>query len=326
MIYLINSGYRDLKVVALAGGVGGAKLARGLCLALNPRNLTVVVNTGDDFEHLGLQICPDVDSVCYGMAGLNDPLRGWGLEGETWTVFEQLKSLGGPDWFRLGDKDLATHLLRTLLLKEGKTLTEATDILCHCWKIIAQVLPMSDDSCPTRVQLKDGRVLAFQEYFVKEACQPVVEGIILPKPGSTAPTSQVLEVLAACDLVVFCPSNPWLSIDTILNFPAIRGLVASKPVVAVSPFIGGSAVKGPAAKMAAEFGYGTDASALLDHYRGLIGALVIDILDAELPFEFEGQGIIFTRSNTFMKDDRDKRRVAAEALNLGLELVGRCSK
>lgn len=326
MISLINSGYRDLKVVALAGGVGGAKLARGFCLVLNPRNLTVVVNTGDDFEHLGLQICPDLDSVCYGMAGLNDPLRGWGLEGETWTVFEQLKLLGGPDWFRLGDKDLATHLLRTQLLKDGKTLTEATDILCHHWKIIAQVLPMSDDSCPTRVQLKDGRVLAFQEYFVKEACQPVVEGIILPKPGSTAPTSQVLEVLAACDIVVICPSNPWLSIDPILKFPAIRGLLAGKPVVAVSPFIGGRAVKGPAVKMAAEFGQGTDASALLEHYRGLVGALLFDLQDTKIPSELGGQGIIFERSNTLMKDDQDKHRVATEALNLGLELVGRCSK
>ena len=326
MISLINSGYRDLKVVALAGGVGGAKLARGFCLVLNPRNLTVVVNTGDDFEHLGLQICPDLDSVCYGMAGLNDPLRGWGLEGETWTVFEQLKLLGGPDWFRLGDKDLVTHLLRTQLLKEGKTLTEATDVLCHHWKTIAQVLPMSDEPSPTEVRLKDDRVLSFQEYFVKEACQPELEGIILPEPGSTAPTSQVLKALAVCDFVVFCPSNPWLSIDPILNFPAIRSLVASKPVVAVSPFIGGKAVKGPAAKMAAEFGYGTDASALLDHYRGLVGALLFDLQDTKIPSVLGGQGIIFTRSNTLMKDDRDKRWVAAEALNLGLELVGRCSK
>ena len=241
MISLKNPDYRDLKVVALAGGVGGAKVARGLNLLLAPNRLTVIVNTGDDFEHLGLPICPDLDSVCYGMARLNDPDRGWGLAGEKWTVFEQLKSLGGPAWFRLGDKDLATHLLRRQFLAEGKTLTEATALLCKQWGIKAQVLPMSDQSCPTKVRLQDGRVLAFQEYFVREACQPQVESIILPELGTVAPSPEVLDALAACDLVVFCPSNPWLSIDPILNFPEIRALVASKPVVAISPFIGGNA-------------------------------------------------------------------------------------
>ncbi|HSN94558.1 MAG TPA: 2-phospho-L-lactate transferase [Anaerolineaceae bacterium] len=318
--------FRDLNVVALAGGVGGAKLARGLNLLLEPERLVVVVNTGDDFDHLGLQICPDLDSVCYGMAGLNDPLRGWGLEGETWTVFEQLKLLGGPDWFQLGDKDLATHLMRTQLLKEGKTLTEATAILCASWGIKARVLPMSDCPSPTKVRLKDHRVLAFQEYFVKEACQPEIEGILLPEPESAISTNQVLEALAACDLVVFCPSNPWLSIDPILNFPAIRKVVASKPVVAVSPFIGGKAVKGPAAKMAAELGHGTEAEALLEHYYSLVGALLFDLQDTKFPAQLERQGIIFERSDTLMKDDQDKRQVAAKALSLGLELVGRCSK
>jgi len=323
---LKNNDYSDLNVVALAGGVGGAKLARGLKLLLSPKQLSVVVNTGDDFFHLGLPICPDLDSVCYGMAGLNDPLRGWGLAGESWATFEALKSLGGPSWFKLGDKDLATHLLRGQYLSEGKTLTEATALLCKSWALKTRVLPMSDEPAPTKVALKDGRVLDFQEYFVKEACLPEVARIMLPEPGTIAPSREVLEALSACDLVVFCPSNPWLSIDTILNFSEIRHLVGSKPVVAVSPFIGGQAVKGPAAKMATELGHGTDASALIAHYGGLVGALVIDLVDAEQPIVANGQGIIFTRINTLMKDDRDKRRVAAEALNLGLELVGRCSK
>jgi LPPG:FO 2-phospho-L-lactate transferase len=318
--------YSDLKVVALAGGVGGAKLARGLNLLLDPDRFTVVVNTGDDFYHLGLQICPDLDSVCYGMAGLNDPVRGWGLDGETWNFFERLKSLGGPDWFRLGDKDLATHLLRTQHLEDGKTLTKATEVLCQQWGIEAQVLPMSDAPCPTKVKLQDGRVLAFQQYFVKEAFQPEIERIILPKPGSIGPTREVLEALVASELIIFCPSNPWLSIDPILNFPSIYALIESKPVVAVSPFIGGKAVKGPAAKMAAELGHGTDASALLEHYHGLVGALLYDKQDPELPPEPLGQGIIFRRSDTLMKDDQDKRRVALEALSLGLDLVGKCSK
>lgn len=326
MISLKKQDYRDLKVVALAGGVGGAKLARGLKLLIDPEQLTVLVNTGDDFEHLGLPICPDLDSVCYGMAGLNDPVRGWGLAGESWAVFEQLKSLGGPAWFRLGDKDLATHLLRRQYLAEGKTLTETTALLCRHWGIEASVLPMSNELCPTKVKLQDGRVLAFQEYFVKEACEPPVESIILPEPGTVAPTPEVQEALAACNLVVFCPSNPWLSIDPILNFPEIHALVANKPVAAVSPFIGGTAVKGPAAKMAAELRLGTNPQALLEHYGGLVGALVVDLLDAAHASELEGQGIIFKTSNILMKDDQDKYRVAAEALNLGLELVGKCSK
>ena len=326
MTSLKNQEKFDLNVVALAGGVGGAKLARGLNLLLDPERLTVVVNTGDDFDHLGLTICPDLDSVCYGMAGLNDPVRGWGLTGETWAVFEQLKSLGGPDWFQLGDKDLATHLMRKQYLEEGKTLTETTALLCRQWGIKAPILPMSNDPCPTKVKLRDGRILAFQEYFVKEACQPQVESIMLPKIDSVAPTAEVLDALSACDLVVFCPSNPWLSIDPILNFPEILGLIASKPVVAVSPFVGGKAVKGPAAKMASELGYGTDASALLEHYCNLVGAVLYDTQDATRPSEAGGQGIIFNRSDTLMKDDQDKRRVAAEALHLGFELIGRCSK
>jgi LPPG:FO 2-phospho-L-lactate transferase len=260
------------------------------------------------------------------MAGLNDPVRGWGLAGESWAVYEQLKSLGGPSWFKLGDKDLSTHLLRAQYLVEGKTLSEATALLCRYWGLENKILPMSDKPTPTKVALKDGRVLDFQEYFVKEACQPEVACIRLPEPGTVAPNGDVLKALSACNLVVICPSNPWLSIDPILNFPEIRSLVASKPVVAVSPFINGQAVKGPAAKMAAELGHGTDASALLEHYRGLIGALVIDQLDAERPIETNGQGIIISRRNTLMKDDQDKLRVAAEALELGLELVGRYSK
>ena len=323
---LKNYDYRNLNVVALAGGVGGAKLARGLNLLLDPEQLTVVVNTGDDFEHLGLPISPDLDSVCYGMPGLNDPVRGWGLAGETWTFFEQLKLLGGPEWFRLGDKDLATHLMRNKYLSEGKTLTEATALLCHRWGINARVLPMSDQPCPTKVKVQDGRLLAFQEYFVKEACHPQVENIILPAPETVAPSNDVLDSLSRCDLIVFCPSNPWLSIDPILNFPEIHALVASKPVVAVSPFIGGKAVKGPASKMAVELGHGTDATALIKHYCNLLDALLYDSQDAELPSVAGGQGIIFRRSDTLMKDDQDKRRVAAEVMNLGFELVRRCSK
>lgn len=315
-----------MKVVALAGGVGAAKVARGLNLLLDPRQLSMVVNTGDDFEHLGLQICPDLDSICYGMAGLNDLDRGWGLYGESWNFFRQLKALGGPGWFQLGDKDLATHLLRTQYLREGKTLVDSTAIFCQRWGINAKVLPMSNQPCPTKVKLQDGRVLAFQEYFVKEACQPKVERIIFPKAKNVDPTPEVLEALRACNLVVICPSNPWLSIDPILNFTEIHSLVANKPVVAISPFIGGSAVKGPAAKMAEEMGLTAQARTLVDHYHGLVRAVVIDLLDHELTDEQKGQGIISSRINTLMKDDHDKRRVAAEALNLGLELVGRCSK
>ncbi len=326
MIRLKNHDYSDLNVVALAGGVGGAKLARGLKLLLPPKQFSVVVNTGDDFFHLGLPICPDLDSVCYGMAGLNDPLRGWGLADESWITYEELASLGGPSWFKLGDKDLATHLLRGQYLSEGKTLTEVTALLCKSWALKNRVLPMSDEPAPTKVVLKGGRTLDFQEYFVKEACQPEVDYIRLPEPGAVATTKDVLLALSNSDLVVICPSNPWLSIDPILNFPEIQRLAASKPVVAVSPFIGGKAVKGPAAKMAAELGIGTDDRAILEHYDGLIDALLCDAEDVQQRSGQTGQGIIIRRSNTLMKDDQDKRRVAAEVLSLGFELVSRCSK
>ncbi|MEA4812125.1 MAG: 2-phospho-L-lactate transferase [Anaerolineaceae bacterium] len=313
--------FDGMSVVALAGGVGGAKLARGLTLALKGDDLTVVVNTGDDFMHMGLWISPDLDSVCYGLAALNDPVRGWGLAGESWTVFEQLKARGGPEWFQLGDKDLATHLMRTQFLAEGKSLSEATAILCQGWGINARVLPMSDAPCPTRVELKDGRVLDFQHYFVGEACKPQVKSILLPQTEAVDASQAVLQALWDCDLIVICPSNPWLSIDPILNAKGMREAMAKRPVVAVSPFIGGQAVKGPAAKMAAELGFGSDANALVYHYQGLLKGLLADRADRELSPEAQEQGIILKRSDILMKDDQDKRRVAEEVLKLGLNLI-----
>lgn len=320
------SGFDGLKVVALAGGVGGAKLARGLRLVLGAGQLSLVVNTGDDFNCMGLPISPDLDSVCYGIAALNDPVRGWGLADESWSVFEQLRTLGGQDWFRLGDKDLATHLMRAYYLQNGLRLTEATARLCRSWGIETAVLPMADCPCPTKIQLRDGRVLPFQEYFVKEACKPEVEAILLPAQEKIKTTQPVSEALQDCDLVIFCPSNPWLSIDPILNIAEIRRLVARKPVVAVSPFIGGKAVKGPAAKLALELGHGTDTQALIRHYEGLLGAVLCDRQDLPRAAEKDGQGIILKGSDTLMKNDQDKCRVARQALELGLELVRRCSE
>ena len=211
-----------MKTIALAGGVGGAKLADGLAGVLPPEDLTVIVNTGDDFEHLGLYISPDLDTVCYNMAGINNPLTGWGRDDETLQVFTELEALGAPTWFRLGDRDLATHLERTRRLRAGETLSQVTAALCEAWGIQSRVLPMSDQLIPTMVMTDEGE-LAFQEYFVARRCEPKVTGFRFENILQAAPAPGVLEAIEAAELVVICPSNPWVSIDPILGVPGVRG-------------------------------------------------------------------------------------------------------
>jgi LPPG:FO 2-phospho-L-lactate transferase len=307
------SAMAEKQVLALCGGIGGAKLALGLYRMLGP-NLTVVVNTGDDFEHLGLRISPDLDTVLYTLGGLADPERGWGRAQETWAFMEALGVLGGETWFQLGDRDLALHVQRTEWLRGGKTLSSFTAYAAQKFGIHARIVPMSDQAVGTIVVTDEGE-LPFQRYFVARHCEPVVRSVRFEGVSQALPGPGILELLAATSLctIVICPSNPYLSADPILAVPGLRQALAAAPapVVAVSPIIGGQAVKGPTAKIMTELGITVTNPSIAAHYRGLIDGLVIDEADAadscrlDLP-------VLSTR--TVMQSVADRERLAAETV------------
>ena len=299
-----------MKIVAFAGGVGGAKLAQGLAQTLPPKDLTIIVNTGDDFEHLGLYICPDLDTVCYTLGGLANPETGWGRAGETWNTISNVEKLGGPAWFRLGDSDIATHLERTRRLKDGKSLSEITKEFCKAWGIEATVLPMTDSPVRTMVDSDEGE-LAFQEYFVHRQCQPRVKGFRFDGVEVAEPAQGVREALASADAIIFCPSNPWVSIDPILS--VVKEV--NKPVFAVSPIIGGKTVKGPAAKMYSELGIEPSAYAVAKHYRTILKGFVLDTTDAAMEKEIQDLGFATLVTNTLMNQLTDRARLANDVLN-----------
>ena len=282
------------KVVALAGGVGGARLADGLARTMagwpHPGKLTVIVNIGDDFEHLGLQISPDLDTVCYTLAGLGNPETGWGIADESYRVITEIDQMGGPTWFRLGDRDLATHLVRTGRLKAGDSLSQITSDFCRLWGINSVILPVSDDRVSTVVYTEGGN-LPFQEYFVHQRCEPIVQGFRFVGVSKAWPAPGVLEAIEEADVMVICPSNPWVSIDPILAVPGVQETILKKrdagmPVIAVSPIIGGKAIKGPAAKIFTELGIEPTALAVAHHYGSLLSGFVIDQADAGLAEQF----------------------------------------
>ncbi len=301
-----------MKIVAIAGGVGGAKLVDGLAQLLIPGDLTIIVNTADDFEHLGLYICPDVDTVCYTLAGLANPETGWGRLGETFQALENIRNLGGPDWFHLGDKDLATHLERTRRLQAGQLLSQVTRNFCQAWGVRHTVLPMSDQLVRTMVATDDFGELAFQEYFVHLNCKPKVNGFRFEGVDAARPAPGVLEAMQNADAIVFCPSNPWVSIDPILAIKGLRPAIALKTVVAVSPIIGGQTIKGPAAKMFTELGIQPSAVAVARHYGDLLSGYVLDIIDADLASEITIPCYI---TQTLMKNRDDRRHLAQDVLN-----------
>jgi LPPG:FO 2-phospho-L-lactate transferase len=315
-----------VKVLALAGGVGGAKLAYGLARVLDPDDLTVVVNTADDFEHLGLRICPDLDTICYTLAGIANPKFGWGRAGETWNAMESLIQLGAPTWFQLGDRDLGTHLERTRLLREGVPLSEITRRFCRAWGLRVSVIPMSDDPVSTWVNTDDGD-LPFQEYFVRRRCEPRVSGFHFEGQKNACPAQEFQESLKLASLVVICPSNPWVSIDPILGLPGVRealrsGLASRQRVIAVSPIIGGEAIKGPAAKMYADLGYEPSALAVAKHYGsprevGLLAGFVLDNVDTKLESDIHALGVSTLLTDTYMLTSRDKDRLAEEVIEFG---------
>ncbi len=295
------------RIVALAGGVGGAKLAHGLAQILSPEDLTVIVNTGDDFEHLGLTICPDLDTVCYTLADLANPDTGWGRKDETWNVISNIERLGGPNWFRLGDQDIATHLERTRRLKEGKSLSQITKEFCTAWGIKQSIFPMSDSPVRTFVDTDEGE-LAFQEYFVHRHCEPRVKGFRFDGIEGAQPVIGAREAIEAAQAVVICPSNPWVSIDPILH--VLKKI--DKPVIAVSPIIGGKTVKGPAAKMYAELGIEPSALAVAEHYHDLLTGFVFDSEDRQLSDNFKRGKILVT--DTLMNSTSDRARLAMAVL------------
>jgi LPPG:FO 2-phospho-L-lactate transferase len=310
------------RVVALSGGIGGAKLALGLYRALPPDCLMVVCNTGDDFEHLGLSISPDLDTVLYTLAGIANSETGWGRANETWSFMRALEQLGGETWFRFGDADLAMHVERTRRLAAGESLSAISDDFCRRLAVRARVVPMCDEPVGTIVE-SDSGVLPFQRYFVERRCAPKVRGFAFHGVERAQPTPAIRAALESprLEAVVICPSNPFISIDPILAVPGMRAAIAAcgAPVVAVSQLVGGRAVKGPTAKMMVELGLPTSARAVAEHYGGLLGGLVLDTADAA---EAETIDLPCLVTRTLMTSEDDKRTLAAEVLAFARRLGG----
>ena len=303
------------RVVALSGGVGGAKLALGLAAELSPEELLIAANTGDDFEHLGLAISPDLDTVMYTLAGLADPHQGWGLAGESWQCMDALTRFGAPDWFRLGDRDLATHLARAEWLRQGQSLSEVTARLARALGVQHTLTPMCDEPVRTRVVTGHGE-LAFQEYFVRERCAPQVKALRFDGVASAAIAAPLAEWLSAdpAPRVVICPSNPWLSVDPILALPRMRTRLLRACTVAVSPIVGGRALKGPAAAIMQQLGLEVSALEVARHYQGLLRGFVLDVQDAEQADAVRALGMEVLVTDTVMSDLERKRALAREVL------------
>jgi LPPG:FO 2-phospho-L-lactate transferase len=302
------------RVVVLTGGVGGAKLVLGLCHMLPAEQVTAIVNTGDDFTHLGLAVSPDIDTLLYTLAGKANAAQGWGREGETWSFMEALRALGGDDWFLLGDGDLALHVLRTQRLRAGEPLSAIIADFARAWGVGARILPMTDDRVATQLETDEG-LLDFQDYFVRRRCEPRVGAIRFTGAETATPGPGVIEAIRdpECRAILVAPSNPYLSVDPILAMPGVREALAkaSAPVVAVSPLIGGKAVKGPTAKLVNEMGIRPDAKSIADHYAGWLDALLVDTQDPPVALS-----IVQARADTLMTSLEDRIRVARAALDL----------
>lgn len=319
----------DGKIVVLSGGVGGAKLVLGLAQVVAPERLVVVVNTGDDFEHLALRICPDLDTVTYTLAGLADPERGWGRAGETWTFMAALKQFGVEDWFNLGDGDLAMHVERTRRLADGESLTQVTAGICRSLGIGPRLLPMSDDPVATIVETRDGP-LAFQHYFVRDRCVPKVTGFSFDGIDRARANPALLHLFAddVVSAVIIAPSNPFISVDPILALAEFRSVLEAfcGPIIAVSPIVGGEAIKGPAAKMMRELGLPCSVAGIAAHYRGQIGGLIIDAADRAQADEVTAQSMAVRVEQTVMCNMDDKVTLARACLDfaeaLAMERMG----
>lgn len=315
------------RYIALSGGVGGAKLVLGLSKLLSPDQLTVVANTGDDFEHLGLSICPDIDTVLYTLADWNNKDLGWGQEGETWNFLEALKRLEGESWFNLGDRDLATHITRTQKLQAGESLSQVIEFLCERMGIQHSVVPMTDDRVRTVVHSRESGSLAFQHYFVRDRCQPSVEGFEFSGIEQSRPSPGFLKALdGRLNAILVCPSNPFVSVDPILGIPGVVDRLRAKrvPLVVVSNIVGGMAIKGPAAKMMTELGIPQTAVGVARHYVDKYGDLftgfVLDETDADLAPAVESLGLSTIVTPSVMVTLHDKTELAARVLEFASAL------
>jgi LPPG:FO 2-phospho-L-lactate transferase len=323
-----------VRVLAVSGGVGGAKLALGLARALNPAELAVLVNTGDDFTHLGLRICPDLDTVLYTLAGVVNTTQGWGRANESFGFMDELRRQGGPDWFLLGDRDLVLHVERTRRLAAGETLTQIMADLATRFGVATRLLPMTDAPVATLLDTSAGQ-LEFQHYFVRLRTIPAVQRLHYAGAAQARPSDDLLTLLRSRSLeaIILCPSNPYLSIDPILAVPGIRAALraAAVPIVAVSPLVGGRAVKGPTAKIMQELGIETSALAIARHYAGLIDGLLVDEADASAELkgpmtdEFSKLGIVVGTARTLMRTLEDRQRLAESALDFSRRLQSKAS-
>ena len=305
------------KVLALAGGVGGAKLALGLRDILDEESLAIVVNTGDDEEFFGLHVSPDLDTVMYTLGGISNPDTGWGISGETFRSLNRLRQYGADTWFNLGDLDMATHIRRTQLLGQGNTLSEVTNSLCSSLGITHSIFPMTDDTLKT-VVITEISEMSFQEYFVKNRCDPRVVSLRFDSPSECSPSPGFVTALNESDLLVFCPSNPFLSVDPILAVTGVRKKIENfrGARIAVSPIVGGEAIKGPAGKILRELGHEVSCVGVAKRYVDLCDVFIIDNVDADLASTIEKLGMRVVVTNTIMNNDQEKRTLAQEILSL----------
>jgi LPPG:FO 2-phospho-L-lactate transferase len=308
---------RGLKITALAGGVGASKLLLGLYEVMDPALLTIIVNTGDDIVLHGLKISPDLDIVTYTLAGIVDPSKGWGYRGETFHALKRLAAYGRPDWFNLGDRDLATHIHRTAMLAEGKTLSHGTDSIRIALGVQSRILPMSDSPIPTIIDSNEGS-LHFQEYLVKRRAEPVVKGIRFVGAESTLPAPGVLEAIRDADRILVCPSNPLISIGPILAVPGIRDELRAhrEKVFAVCPIVGGKSLKGPSDKMLAQLGHDPTALGVTKLYADFTGTFIIDPADKSQTAAISALGMKVVILPTVMKTRAQKRKLARALLSL----------
>ena len=305
------------RYIVLSGGVGGAKLVRGLQQILSPDDLLVIANTGDDFEHLGLPISPDLDTLMYSLAGIANPDQGWGLVDESWNFMTMLEKLGGDTWFRLGDRDLATHLRRRQLLKQGHSLSAVSAVLCEELDIAIPIVPMSDQPVRTQLETSAGN-LGFQDYFVRLQAEPEVSKISYVGSETALVSPPIEMALEGQELrgIIISPSNPWLSIAPILSIPRLKQMIieASVPVIAVSPVVGGEAIKGPTAKIMRELSMEPSVTSIAQHYQELVTGLIFDNCDAAERSYIENLGLAAMLTNTIMRSDADKKALAQDCI------------
>ncbi|HEV2194939.1 MAG TPA: 2-phospho-L-lactate transferase [Candidatus Acidoferrum sp.] len=305
------------KITALAGGVGASKLLLGLYEVTDPTALTVIVNTGDDIVLHGLKISPDLDIVTYTLAGIVDSQKGWGIRGETFHALKRLAAYGRPDWFNLGDRDLATHIHRSALLEEGKTLSEVAESIRVALGVKARILPMSDDPVPTIIETNEG-AMHFQKYLVKRRAEPIVEGIQFRGVEAARPAPGVLEAIREASRIIICPSNPLISIGPILAVPGVREQLRScrEETFAVCPIVGGKSLKGPSDKMLEQLGYEATALGVAKLYADFSGTFVIDPVDKRQAGEISSLGMKVAIVPTVMKTLSQKRKLARALLSL----------